>query len=70
MDFSQYMLEVWHDMPEYAISHEKWSDNRELFEEITFGLFRLHEMTNAYPPPQAKAILIIHFNAIRTHGLR
>lgn len=70
MEFEEYNLEVWVDMPKDIISVEYHERNRDLMDRITFDLYRLNDKLGAYPPKIARAILGSVFGSIKDIGVR
>lgn len=70
MDFEQYFFDVWNTFPQSIVSDEYYSKNQELFEAITYDMFKYNEMSGTLNPKLASITLQNMFSNILNFGLR
>lgn len=70
MEYEDYRLDLWIDMPKDIISDEYYTRNRELMDRITYDMYRLHSNLGSFPPKIARAVMGSVFGSIKDIGLR
>jgi hypothetical protein len=66
LEFAEYFKKVWDVVPEAIVSDEHYDNNEELFQAITYDMYKSYDNTG-WPEPQkaSKLIQIVFLNILK-----
>lgn len=72
LEFDEYLYEVLTSVPESVMPDDYFFRNKDMIEEVVFGLYRLYDQEEERQTTTRKAtsILIVILNSLRTNGVR